>query len=99
MPQVPNFKTRSWSKPQQNEANAVMKKTNDDWFVYRLGKPRRKLLGEVKGTDRETALAMAYQEFNVDGVNCEESKSRRSTLAKQAAAKDHFERFEALANA
>ena len=50
---------------QQNEANATMKKIND-WFVYRLGKRSFKVLGLVKATNQESALAKAYQDFKIE---------------------------------
>jgi hypothetical protein len=33
--------------------------------VYRLGGPKATLLGTVKAPNHETALAVAYDEFNV----------------------------------
>jgi hypothetical protein len=33
--------------------------------VYRVGGPKATLLGTVKAPNHETALAMAYDEFNV----------------------------------
>lgn len=36
-----------------------------EWLVYRLGGAKATLLGTVKAPDREMALAMAYDEFNV----------------------------------
>ena len=41
------------------------KAATSDWLVYRLGGAKATLLGHVTAPNRETALARAYDEFNV----------------------------------
>jgi len=36
-----------------------------EWLVYRLGGPKATFLGHVTAPNREMALAVAYDEFNV----------------------------------
>ena len=36
-----------------------------EWLAYRIGGPSATLLGTVTARNRETALAMAYDEFKI----------------------------------